>query len=154
MVFRHLNFTLSTVVNACACIPPMILEGKQINARIVRTGFLENKNMQTSLLNMYAKCGFVRDARDVFDRMADKDVIGLDGHHFWVREVQQCYRGPESFLMRCQSWTRLDWAAMVACYDQNGYVKEAIDIYEKMREETVTINEGAMMGAISACTQT
>ncbi|PON96220.1 Pentatricopeptide repeat [Trema orientale] len=152
MAFPHLNLPCS-VVNACARMPP-ILEGKQINAKIVRTGFLGNKIVQTSLLDMYAKCGFVRDARDVFDRMVDKDMICFDDHHFWSTEGAAMLQRPGEFLMRCQSWTCSGWAAMEACYAQNGYVKEAIDIYEKMREETVTINEVAMVGAISACTQT
>ncbi|KAB2620212.1 pentatricopeptide repeat-containing protein [Pyrus ussuriensis x Pyrus communis] len=44
------------------------------------------------------------------------------------------------------------WAAMVACYAQNG-CRRSHWMYKKMREAKVRVNEVAMVGAISACTQ-
>ncbi|KAL5579533.1 hypothetical protein UlMin_011975 [Ulmus minor] len=207
------GFTLSSVLNACARIPA-IFEGKQVNARVVKSGFLGNKIVQTCLLDMYVKCGFVSDARAVFDGMVDTDVIawtamiygytkkgmmdearrlfdkmgqrnviswttmvaGYANHGnmeaaknlydkmpernliTWVAMIAgygKCGNVAEARLVFDEIPERGEscWAAMVACYAQNGYAKEAIDMYKKMREENVTVNEVAMVGAISACTQ-
>eukprot|EP00268_Persea_americana_P065360 TRINITY_DN8712_c0_g1_i5.p1 TRINITY_DN8712_c0_g1~~TRINITY_DN8712_c0_g1_i5.p1 ORF type:complete len:103 (-),score=19.37 TRINITY_DN8712_c0_g1_i5:123-431(-) len=42
---------------------------------------------------------------------------------------------------------------MIACYVQNGFSSEAIEMYWKMRSINEKANEVAVMGVISACTQ-
>lgn len=45
------------------------------------------------------------------------------------------------------------WAAMIACYAQNGFSNEAIEMYWEIRSLNVKANEVAVVAVISACTQ-
>lgn len=207
------GFTFSSVLNACARMLG-ILEGRQVNTGVVKSGFSGNKVVQTALLDMYAKCGCVRDARDVFDGMVDKDVVawtamiygytkmgmmddarwlfdnmGMRNAISWTTMVAgyankgdmkaakelyeilteknsvssvamiagygKCGNVEDSRIVFDEISERdaLCWAALVACYAQNGYAKEAIETYKKMRKENIAVNEVAMVGALSACTQ-
>ena len=49
--------------------------GKKIHEHIISSRTEWNVKLQTSLLNMYSKCGSMDDARSVFDSMEVRDVI-------------------------------------------------------------------------------
>ena len=210
------GFTFSSVLNACARAPA-VFEGKQVHARVVRSGFLENKFVQTALLDMYAKFGGVFDARKVFDEMCERDVVawtamirgyakagmmvdarwlfdkmGERNSFTWttmvagyanngdMKAAKELYDAMDEDDKSVVTWVAMiagygqfgnvsearkvfdgipmpcdasACAAMLACYAQNGYAKEAIDMYEEMRQVKIKITEVAMVGAVSACAQ-
>ena len=49
--------------------------GRRIHAHIIKTQSKLDIILQTSLLNMYSKCGSIDDARSIFDNMESKDII-------------------------------------------------------------------------------
>ncbi|XP_020088418.1 pentatricopeptide repeat-containing protein At4g14820-like isoform X1 [Ananas comosus] len=49
--------------------------GRRIHALVVVNGFELNHYLGSSLVSMYAKCGLVEDARNVFDEMPDRNVV-------------------------------------------------------------------------------
>ncbi|EFJ25395.1 hypothetical protein SELMODRAFT_99756 [Selaginella moellendorffii] len=49
--------------------------GKKVHAYISASEFKWDISLQTSLVNMYAKCGSPADAKAVFDSMARKDIV-------------------------------------------------------------------------------
>eukprot|EP01018_Ginkgo_biloba_P004814 Gb_18728 [translate_table: standard] len=50
-------------------------EGTQIHSHIIKTGFQSDVFVGNNLVNMYAKCGSLIDARRVFDKMPERDVV-------------------------------------------------------------------------------
>eukprot|EP01018_Ginkgo_biloba_P030434 Gb_10709 [translate_table: standard] len=68
------DFTFPLVLKACASLSSL-QEGEEIHGLIVRRGFESDVFVQTSLLDMYAKCGCLEDARQVFDKMFTKDAV-------------------------------------------------------------------------------
>eukprot|EP01018_Ginkgo_biloba_P004743 Gb_35534 [translate_table: standard] len=68
------KFTLPCVLNACAGLASL-REGKAIHDHIVRIGFESDFFVGAALIDMYAKCGSVEDARQVFDKMFTRDVV-------------------------------------------------------------------------------
>eukprot|EP01018_Ginkgo_biloba_P034994 Gb_38301 [translate_table: standard] len=68
------NFTFPFVLKACA-EQSALQEGKEIHDDIVRIGFESDVFVGNSLIAMYAKCGCVEDARCVFDKMFQRDVV-------------------------------------------------------------------------------
>ncbi|CAI8611670.1 unnamed protein product [Vicia faba] len=208
------EFTFSSVLNACGRVPALV-EGKQVHARVMQSGFIGNKIVQTALLDMYVKCGRVCDARDVFDGMVERDVVawtamicgyakvgrmvdarllfdkmGERNSFTWttmvagyancgdMKAAEELYAvmsgkdvvtwvamiagygklGNVIDAKRIFDGISVPWdpsicAAMLACYAQNGYAKEAIEMYERLRRAKIKITEVAMVGAISACAQ-
>ncbi|KAK6926607.1 Pentatricopeptide repeat [Dillenia turbinata] len=78
--FKFDGFSLSCVLKACACLCEQIV-GKQIHGHCIKSGFVEDNGLVStsfvgnSLINMYSKCGLIRDAFDVFDGMENKDAV-------------------------------------------------------------------------------
>nr|XP_024401449.1 pentatricopeptide repeat-containing protein At1g11290, chloroplastic-like isoform X2 [Physcomitrium patens] len=128
---RPNEVTYLSILKACAC-PVGLKWGKEIHAHISHGGFRSDVPVQTALVNMYAKSGSIKDARLVFDEMAERNVItwnvmigGLAQHGF----------GQEAFSLFLQmqeegfvpdSTTYLSILTATACSSAGalGWVKE------------------------------
>jgi pentatricopeptide repeat protein len=52
-----------------------LLEGKKVHTHMIKNGFQPRNFLQNRLLDMYAVCGSLDDARQVFDKMPYPDVF-------------------------------------------------------------------------------
>eukprot|EP01018_Ginkgo_biloba_P017187 Gb_23320 [translate_table: standard] len=68
------KFTFPFVLKACAGLSAL-QEGREIHYHIVRTGFESDVYVGTALVDMYAKCGSIEDARNVFEKMTERNVV-------------------------------------------------------------------------------
>jgi len=71
---RPTEATLVTVISSSAdvaCLP----HGREIHGFGWRHGFQSNDKVKTALIDMYAKCGTVKVARALFERLREKRVI-------------------------------------------------------------------------------
>eukprot|EP01018_Ginkgo_biloba_P003629 Gb_16327 [translate_table: standard] len=68
------NFTFPFVLKACAGLLALQV-GKKIHYDIVTTAFESDIFVTNALIDMYAKCGSIEDAHQVFDRMSRRDVV-------------------------------------------------------------------------------
>ncbi|KAJ7536574.1 hypothetical protein O6H91_12G075100 [Diphasiastrum complanatum] len=50
-------------------------QGKQVHLDIIKSGFESNVNVGSTLVYMYAKCGCIEDALQVFNNMHERDVV-------------------------------------------------------------------------------
>ncbi|XP_057824445.2 pentatricopeptide repeat-containing protein At1g15510, chloroplastic-like isoform X2 [Cryptomeria japonica] len=66
--------TFSCVLKACGAMSDLQL-GKEIHESIVRCKFQSDVVVATALVDMYSKCGAIEDARKVFDKMTQRNVI-------------------------------------------------------------------------------
>eukprot|EP01018_Ginkgo_biloba_P019175 Gb_04167 [translate_table: standard] len=80
--------SMVSVLPACAHLAAL-QQGKWIHGYIIRSGFESDIAVGTALINMYAKCGSIDDARQLFDKMSERDVVswsamiagyGMHGH--------------------------------------------------------------------------
>ncbi|KAF5729398.1 hypothetical protein HS088_TW21G01563 [Tripterygium wilfordii] len=58
---EYSQFTISSVISACAGLAAMI-QGTQVHGVVCKTGFGSNNFVASSLIEMYARCGCVRDS--------------------------------------------------------------------------------------------
>ncbi|KAB2637645.1 pentatricopeptide repeat-containing protein [Pyrus ussuriensis x Pyrus communis] len=68
------QFTVSSAICACAGLAALI-EGKQLHALLSTTGFGLNVFTVSSLIDMYAKCGSIREAYSVFQGMNERNIV-------------------------------------------------------------------------------
>jgi len=68
------QFTYSSILSACASLTALEY-GKQVHACIMNVGLESNVFIGSALVDMYSKCGSVSFARQVFDEMAEQDVV-------------------------------------------------------------------------------
>ncbi|KAK7304600.1 hypothetical protein VNO77_42483 [Canavalia gladiata] len=68
------GFTFGTLLAACANLGWLSL-GKEVHGKVVTVGMCGNVVVESSLLDMYGKCGAIRYSRMVFDRLGDKNSV-------------------------------------------------------------------------------
>eukprot|EP01018_Ginkgo_biloba_P034183 Gb_33070 [translate_table: standard] len=68
------KFTFPFVLKACASLSN-IEEGKEIHDHVFRAGLGSDVFVENSLVAMYAKCGSIEMARQLFDKMSERNVV-------------------------------------------------------------------------------
>ncbi|XP_010548633.1 PREDICTED: pentatricopeptide repeat-containing protein At4g30700 [Tarenaya hassleriana] len=80
--------TITCILSACAQLGTLSL-GRHVHDLVKNKGFKSNIFVSTALIDMYAKCGSIAEARRLFDLMPEKNVVtwnamifgyGLHGH--------------------------------------------------------------------------
>ncbi|EXB93304.1 hypothetical protein L484_015292 [Morus notabilis] len=95
------NATLPLVLKACTRLND-VERGKKIHWSIRGTGLIEDVRVGTSVVDFYGKCGLVDDAREVFDKMRERDVVLWNAMIYGY--VGCCYfEKAVSLFMRMQS---------------------------------------------------
>ncbi|KAG0589139.1 hypothetical protein M758_2G248400 [Ceratodon purpureus] len=69
--------TYMSILNACSS-PAALDWGKRIHLQVIEAGLATDTHLGNTLVNMYSTCGSVQDARQVFDRMAKRDVVAFN----------------------------------------------------------------------------
>eukprot|EP01018_Ginkgo_biloba_P012902 Gb_06272 [translate_table: standard] len=68
------SVTIASALHVCSDLAAL-QQGKEIHNHIVKTGLESNIFVGSALLDMYAKCNGVASARQVFDRISERDVV-------------------------------------------------------------------------------
>lgn len=68
------KITFISILDACASVAALT-EGQEIHDYLVDAGFDSDLFVGTALLNMYGKCGILKNARSIFDRMTQRNVV-------------------------------------------------------------------------------
>eukprot|EP01018_Ginkgo_biloba_P019070 Gb_40766 [translate_table: standard] len=80
--------TIASVLPACTHLAAL-QQGKEIHAYMITSGFNPDVFVDNAFIDMYAKCGSIENARQLFDRMSHRDVVswnvtimgyGMHGH--------------------------------------------------------------------------
>ena len=66
--------TIASILPACGDLSALSL-GRQMHEYVERKKLRPNLLLENALVDMYAKCGSLQDAREVFDRMKFRDVV-------------------------------------------------------------------------------
>ncbi|XP_043717752.1 putative pentatricopeptide repeat-containing protein At3g49142 [Telopea speciosissima] len=66
--------TIASVLPACGDLSAL-MQGRKIHEYVVRKRLFPNMFLENALVDMYAKCGCLQDARQVFDGMQSRDVV-------------------------------------------------------------------------------
>ncbi|XP_057850673.2 pentatricopeptide repeat-containing protein At2g33680 [Cryptomeria japonica] len=68
------QFTYPTVLSACASLASPEV-GKQVHSHIIKMGVMSDVFVGNGLVDMYAKCGNIENARQTFDRIPKHDIV-------------------------------------------------------------------------------
>ncbi|KAL3497916.1 hypothetical protein ACH5RR_040648 [Cinchona calisaya] len=128
------NFTYPAILKACALLK-VRNEGMQIHGHVVKFGLEEDTFVQNSLINIYGKCGEMRDSCAVFEQMDHKTIASwsaiISAHAnlgmwseclriFGDMNSEGCWRAEESVLVSvlsaCTHLGELDLGRCIHCY--------------------------------------
>ncbi|XP_057854729.2 pentatricopeptide repeat-containing protein At2g13600 [Cryptomeria japonica] len=110
--------TFASILPACAEIG-VLEHGMDIHQNIIESKLLSDVVVASALVDMYAKCGSIHMAREVFDQMSQKNVIS--------------------------------WNAMIVGYAQNGFCKDALQLFELMKHSGTHPDDVSFACVLLAC---
>ncbi|CAA0807591.1 Putative pentatricopeptide repeat-containing protein [Striga hermonthica] len=150
------EFTLTTMLNLAAKVK-ILRYGTQVHLYMVKTGNDSSGFAQSSLIDMYSKCGSFLDASKV--------VVVVNGCGFggWVDLVVKnalvaacCREGEmkmahEIFLRNPELNDSVSWNTMISGYAQNGFESQAVELFRLMVEKGIELNEHTFASLLAAC---
>jgi pentatricopeptide repeat protein len=160
------QFTFASFLRACTGLVSLE-QGMQVHAFASKTGFGLDMFVGSALVDMYAKCGDIEDARKVFDEMLEKNAVSwtamiagyaqngfvdealvlfdtmperdLVSWNVMIAGYAQCGQadGALELFQKMPVKDAISWNAMLAAYTQNRRLEEGFVFFQKMRERNV-----------------
>ncbi|CAA7396733.1 unnamed protein product [Spirodela intermedia] len=142
--------TFASVASACATLLA-IREGLQIHSRTVKNEKLRGDLvLGNALVDMYAKCGRVREARYMFDGMAVRNVISVTSMlSGYARSAS--VEAARSMFTRMTERNIVAWNALIAGYTQNEENEEALKLFRQLKREAFWPTPYTLGNILSAC---
>ncbi|KAK1325867.1 Pentatricopeptide repeat-containing protein [Acorus calamus] len=164
---RHLplsNYTLTAVIRSCALLSAS-RTGRQVHAHAVALGFASDRFVQSALVAFYAKSGDPSFARQLFDRIPDRNIIAWNTMIAGYEQNGLAEEAVELFLdlreatlaRRVFDWMLernvVAWTSMISGYGIHGYGCEAVELFKRMRssEGAPRPNDVTFVAVLSAC---
>eukprot|EP01018_Ginkgo_biloba_P025680 Gb_11081 [translate_table: standard] len=172
--------TYGVLLQGCAK-DKALAEGRRVHAHLFITGFEQTIFIGNHLVNFYAKCGSVIDARQVFDKMPARNVFSWNtmiAGYFKCNSIEDAIQLFDEMPERnVVSWTTMiaahakrgsiqdarklfdkmpernyvSWTAMIATYAQHGEGKQALYLFCQMQRETMKLDQFTFASVLSAC---
>ncbi|EPS72209.1 hypothetical protein M569_02541 [Genlisea aurea] len=108
-------------------------EGRQIHGCALRLGLDRDTYLGNSIIGMYSKFGWIREARKAFDALGNKDVVSwnslISGYVQlgMVDEAQQLFDEAETK-------DSVSWTVMLTGFASKGLIDECIRLFDAMTE--------------------
>ncbi|RYR47952.1 hypothetical protein HN51_052472 [Arachis hypogaea] len=164
------NYTFTFVLKACAKLADFPFGVKLYSP--VKMGFDCDVFVKTSLVCLYSKCGYVKDARKVFDvflrRMlfcglllslgilgvafTRKQLLGDLASGEWIDNyITESGFHRNVFVLISSVDMYAKRGSIEKRYASNGLPKEALDLFFEIQMENLRLDCYAMVGVLSAC---
>ncbi|XP_024529452.1 pentatricopeptide repeat-containing protein At3g26782, mitochondrial [Selaginella moellendorffii] len=139
--FKRTKATFVSILGACSSVKALA-QGRLVHSHILERGLDSEVAVATALVNMYAKCGSLEEARKVFNAMKNRDavawstLIGAYASNGYGKDARSLYEGmvreelkPDnvtfmSLLGACSSFEECSWVDSEIV--KNGFEKDAV----------------------------
>ncbi|GER50274.1 pentatricopeptide repeat-containing protein [Striga asiatica] len=141
---------IAALIRQCAATKS-IKEGKLVHLHLKRTGskhpgpFLSNH-----LINMYASCGDHETARQVFDKMRDRNLYSWNNMLSGYANLGMT-RAAKRLFDKMPERDFVSWNTMAVAHLQCGWFNRALMCYVELRRSAIGYNEYSLAGALNAC---
>ncbi|XP_023920574.2 pentatricopeptide repeat-containing protein At4g37170 [Quercus suber] len=125
-------------------------EGKKVHAHTKASGFVPGVFICNRFLDMYVKCGSLRDAQKVFDEMRERDLCSWNTMISGYAKVGKLDEARNLFDEMPER-DNFSWTAMISGYVHHARPKEALELYRMMlRHENSKSNKFTVTSALAA----
>ncbi|KAK9073083.1 hypothetical protein SSX86_007405 [Deinandra increscens subsp. villosa] len=142
--------TLASVVSACASLSKLNV-GREIHNRVIKFNKLRNDIVIcNALVDMYAKCSKIVEARWIFDTMPIKNIItetSIISGYAKSANVETA----RSIFVNMPDRNIVSWNALIAGYTQNGENETALGLFRKLKQENGFPTHYTFGNLLNAC---
>ncbi|XP_057847768.2 pentatricopeptide repeat-containing protein At2g22070 isoform X1 [Cryptomeria japonica] len=143
------QFTFASILPACAKIGALE-QGIYIHQSIVECGFLSDVVVASALVDMYSKCGSIHKARELFDKISQRDAVSWNAMVGGYAQNGILDEALHLFKQMLQP-NVVSWNVMIAGYVQNGHVEKAVDTMKQMQSAGIEPNPTTFATILPAC---
>ncbi|EXB63285.1 hypothetical protein L484_012475 [Morus notabilis] len=146
-------FGLVNVFSACGSIG-VLMWGKQVHGFAVRSCLHEDVFVGNAIVDMYAKCEMMDEAKKGFEQMKVKDVVSWNA---MVTGYSQAGRFEDAIRLFEKMRTEkiemnvVTWTAVIAGLAQRGLGYESLNMFRKMQASGVDLNVATLVSLLSGC---
>ncbi|XP_051131450.1 putative pentatricopeptide repeat-containing protein At5g47460 [Andrographis paniculata] len=172
------SYSFTAALSACGQLR-LVQFGRSLHSKVVKHGVDCSVYISNCLIDMYGKCGYGSMAMEVFEEMAEKDIISWNSilaAHCRNGDLEQAFaifrRIPDpdtisynevidgvarfgvledavGFLLRMPSPNSSSWNAIITGYVNRGRGRDAVEIFTRMRASRVHTDEFTFSSILS-----
>ncbi|XP_047165785.1 pentatricopeptide repeat-containing protein At4g21065 [Vigna umbellata] len=131
------GFTVVSLLSACAELGALEL-GRRVHVYLLKVGLRENSYVTNSLLDLYAKCGTIREAQQVFSEMNERNavswtslIVGLAVNGFGEEALELFKEMEGQGLVP----TEITFVGVLYACSHCGMLDEGFNYFRRMKEE-------------------
>eukprot|EP01018_Ginkgo_biloba_P016955 Gb_16898 [translate_table: standard] len=130
-------FTFSSALSACASLASLE-QGKQVHTHITIAGLQSEVVLGSALVDMYAKCGRIENARQLFDKMPKRNTVSWNvmiagcAQHGRGKEALQIF---EQMLLACIEPDEITFVGVLSACSHAGLVDEGHFYFDFMSQK-------------------
>ncbi|XP_059067682.1 pentatricopeptide repeat-containing protein At3g29230 [Cryptomeria japonica] len=143
------QFTFASILPTCAKLSAF-KEGVEIHQSIIEGGFPSDVVVTSALVDMYVKCGSINKARQLFDKMPQRDVVSwtaMVAGYAQNGELEEALRLFKEMPQR----NAVSWNVIIAGYAQSGFVEKALDTFKQMQLAGINPVSSTFVSILPVC---
>ncbi|GER31891.1 pentatricopeptide repeat-containing family protein [Striga asiatica] len=124
--------------------------GVVVHGQVKKYGFGSYVFVVSPLVDMYAKCGLINEAKRVFDELPEKNVVIYNTMLMGFLRSGMIKESSDFFGIM-PSKDSISWTTMITGLTQNGMHKQALDLFREMRSNDVSMDQFTFGSVLTAC---
>ncbi|KAD4179924.1 hypothetical protein E3N88_28515 [Mikania micrantha] len=126
------------------------INGKLLHAHILRTGLFADIFLSNRLIELYNKCGRLRTARRVFDKMPHRNLFSWNAMlsaHCKTGDIEEAHK----LFVKMPERNDVSWNTLISALVRGGLEQKALNIYYDMNQEGFLPTNFTLASVFSAC---
>ncbi|KAJ4725766.1 Pentatricopeptide repeat-containing protein [Melia azedarach] len=134
--FIPTSATISSILPACASVAN-VRRGKEIHGYALMIGVEDDLYVRSALVDMYAKCGFISEARTLFSKMSERNTVTWNSMIFGYANHGHCNEAIELFyqMEEEKKLDHLSFTAVLTACCHAGLVEPGQMLFRMMQEK-------------------
>ncbi|XP_057834643.2 pentatricopeptide repeat-containing protein At2g13600 [Cryptomeria japonica] len=141
--------TFASTLSACAQLAA-VEQGLEIHGKLITDGFQSDVMLLNSLIDMYAKCGNLQKACDIFDKIYCRDVVSWNVMIAGYSQNGLVDKALHLFMQMPQR-NLVSWNTIISGLAQNKLGEEALKCFQQMHLQGVKPDSKTLASILPLC---
>ncbi|KAH7846223.1 hypothetical protein Vadar_011395 [Vaccinium darrowii] len=139
----------ASIINALANLKAL-QAGKNIHGHVSQVGLEKDIFISSSLIDLYSRCGEIKDARLLFDLISEKNVVCWNSMVSGYSQNGQLEKAKELFD-KIPKTNTVSWNTLIAGYLENEQCDKVFEVFNQMLLSGEVPNKSSFSSIFCAC---